>query len=220
MTSPRTIHHPHDRPLPAGFGPASGARSAAIMASVVLAVLLNAGAVGVAASLSSHGDDSAGHAVEAPRRSTLVWLSAHTTAPAPEVTHVADVPAQALGRTRQPPPGTRTPRADAPDPLVEPAYPVRFYTFMEVDSPAYPRSDWNLDVDALEAVGISRLVFEVLVNDRGEVVECTVLDPTGLPDDARRGLEQRLRETNLQPAQRAGQLVASMRRIELVVVPQ
>ena len=91
---------------------------------------------------------------------------------------------------------------------------------MEVDSPAYPRSDWNLDVDALEAVGISRLVFEVLVNDRGEVVECTVLDPTGLPDDARRGLEQRLRETNLQPAQRAGQLVASMRRIELVVVPQ
>ncbi|MDQ6681011.1 MAG: hypothetical protein M3Y67_08615 [Pseudomonadota bacterium] len=95
--------------------------------------------------------------------------------------------------------------------------PVRFYTFSEVDSPAAPDSDWNLDVGALDAIGLKRLVFEVLVSDRGEIVGCTILDPPGLDDNVRRGLEQRLRETSLQPALRAGRFVASERRIELFV---
>lgn len=190
------------------------------MVSVMLALLLNAAAVGVAASLSSPWNNSVHHTEDAPRRGAVVWLSAQVAPPAPEVTRAADVAADAAGRIQPPTAGTRTALVSAPGPLADPAYAVRFYSFMEVDSPAFPRSDWNLDVDALEANGISRLVFEVLINDRGEIVECTVLDPTGLRDEVKRSFEQRLSETSMQPAQRAGQLVASMRRIELLVEPQ
>jgi hypothetical protein len=96
---------------------------------------------------------------------------------------------------------------------------VRFYTFQEVDRAAEPETDWPIDIATLDAIGIERLVFEVMVDDRGSVIRCTVLDPSGLPDAARIDLEQRLAATALQPALRGGRFVASQRRIELLVEP-
>jgi hypothetical protein len=46
-----------------------------------------------------------------------------------------------------------------------------------------------------------------------------VLDPIGLDDSVRRGLEQRLAQTPLRPAVRGGVLVGSLRRIELLIEP-
>lgn len=97
--------------------------------------------------------------------------------------------------------------------------PVVFYSFGEVDKAAFPESDWNLDVEALDALGLDRIAFEVLINEQGDIVGCTVLSPTDMPEDARRGLEQRLTATRAIPAQRAGIDVPSVRRIELVVAP-
>jgi len=92
-----------------------------------------------------------------------------------------------------------------------------FYTFREVDSPAVPETDWNLGVETLDQIGLQRLVFEILISDRGEVVGCTVLEPSGLTDDVKRDLERLLSQTKVLPALRAGQLVASVRRIEILV---
>jgi hypothetical protein len=193
----------------------TGAR---LTACGVLAVILNAGALGVVVQLSPHaaGVTPEDHPAESPTRVVLL--------PAPGIPTANDSPG---GVAAPAPSAQRGPQASRPATArattvattTAPSQPVLFYAFHEVDNPAYPMSDWNLDVDTLDEIGITRLVFEVLINDRGEVVGCTVLDPTGLPDDVRHRLEQRLSETTLEPAQRAGQRVASMRRIELVVAP-
>jgi hypothetical protein len=98
-----------------------------------------------------------------------------------------------------------------------PPQPVVFYTFREVDKPAFPESDWNLDIESLDDIGVQRLAFEVLISDRGDVVGCTVLAPDDLTDEVKHGLERRLSATRLLPAERRGQLVASVRRIDLTV---
>ena len=95
--------------------------------------------------------------------------------------------------------------------------PVRFYRLSEVDSPAEPEGDWTLDLDALDALGLDRVAFEVLVSDRGEIVSCVLLDTVGLPQDIRASLEQRLRSTDMRPAIRGGIRVASVRHVELYV---
>jgi hypothetical protein len=99
----------------------------------------------------------------------------------------------------------------------DPAQSTRFYAYAEVDRAAKPEHDWNIDLAALDALGLERLVFEVFISDTGQIVDCTVLAPTGLPEDSRHALEQRLLETRLTPALRAGQAVASRRRIEMLV---
>lgn len=96
---------------------------------------------------------------------------------------------------------------------------VRFYRSSEVDRAAEPDSDWNLDTAVLDAVGVERLVFEVFIGRNGEVVWCTVLEPAGLDTQARQTIENRLRQTTLQPAVRAGTAVASVRRIEVSALP-
>jgi hypothetical protein len=92
-----------------------------------------------------------------------------------------------------------------------------FYTFHEVDNPAFPESDWNLDAEALDAIGVQRLAFEVLISDLGDVVGCTVLSPTDLAEEAKRSLERRISATRMLPAERHGAPVASVRRIELAL---
>jgi hypothetical protein len=94
---------------------------------------------------------------------------------------------------------------------------VRFYGFDEVERPAVPTDDWNLGIDTLDELGVSRVVFEVLVSDQGEVVGCAVMEPSELAEEAKSRLEAQLRETQLQPAVRAGVPVASIRRIEMNV---
>ena len=95
--------------------------------------------------------------------------------------------------------------------------PVRFYRLSEVDSPAEPEADWALDLDELDALGLDRVAFEVLVSDRGVIVSCVLLDGVGLPPDVRAGLEQRLRSTDMRPATLGGTRVASIRHVELYV---
>lgn len=153
-------------------------RPATLAACAVLAVILNAGAIGLAAEALSPRWDAVAASV-----SESLPTARTTPSPAGE----------------------------------EPAPQVMFYTFREVDDPAFPETDWNLDVDTLDQIGVQRLVFEVLITDRGEVVGCTVFEPSNLADDVKRGLEKRLSETSVLPALRAGQLVASVRRIELLV---
>lgn len=100
----------------------------------------------------------------------------------------------------------------------ETAAPMEFYGFGEVDQPAVPDSDWNLDTAVLDIAGLERLVFEIFVSHTGEVVGCTILEPDVLAEETRQMLEDRLRQTVLQPAVRAGVAVASVRRIELSVL--
>lgn len=104
-------------------------------------------------------------------------------------------------------------------PLADATNAVRYYRTGEVDRPAQPDSDWNLDTAALDAAGLSAMVFEVFVSGTGEIVECTILEPKSLLDGVREGLEARLRQTTVQPAQRAGAAVPSVRRIEISVEP-
>lgn len=98
--------------------------------------------------------------------------------------------------------------------------PIRFYRFTEVDRPADPHTDWAIEPEALDKLGLQRLAFEVLINDRGEIVGCTILDPPALADDIRDDLEGKLRATPMSPALRAGQRVASVRRIELFLTTE
>ena len=149
---------------------------------------------------------------------TMMLVAAHDEAPVPGGAPKA-APSGATSQASAAPKLAKLPAADtvlaASSRL--PPQPVDFYTFREVDKPAFPESDWNLDVESLDAIGVQRLAFEVLISDAGEVIGCTVLAPTDLADDVKHGLEQRLSATRLLPAERNGQLVASVRRIDLAV---
>lgn len=94
---------------------------------------------------------------------------------------------------------------------------LRFFRLGEVDEPAEPASDWNLDVATLDQLGIDHVIFEVLVSDRGEIINCALALPLDLRPEVRLGLEKRLRQTEMRPAIKEGTRVASYRRIELYV---
>jgi len=187
----------------------------------VLAVILNAGAIGLAAEASSLRWDGVTASVsEKPRLVAMLLVGAPDAAAiAPTISRDAApvVNNHPPSVQRHVPANLPTARTTPLPTATEPVHQVMFYTFREVDSPAFPETDWNLDVEALDQIGVQRLVFEVLISDRGEVVGCTVFEPFNLADDVKRGLEKRLSETNVLPALRAGQLVASVRRIELLV---
>ena len=195
-------------------------QTATLAACAALAVLLNAGAIGLAAEASSaRWDAGAASVSEKPRLVAMLLVAAPEAVATTrtlnrDTAHAATSPPS----TQRQKPATLPTARTTPSPTVEePAQQVLFYTIREVDDPAFPETDWNLDVDTLDQIGIQRLVFEVLINDRGEIVGCTILEPSNLADDVKRDLEKRLSETNVLPALRAGQLVASVRRIELLV---
>jgi len=205
-------------PVPLHQRPPISARPDALAASAALALILNAGAIGLAAQASSRwqGADTTGE--RSSHRTAVVLVGTPETPPPPAAAHLSATSTNRsshLQRRAPPsPPVARTAAAATPGPSPQQ---VLFYPFHEVDSPAFPTSDWNLDVDTLDHIGVRRLVFEVLVSDHGQIVGCTVLDPPDLSDNIRRDLERRLSETAVLPALRAGQLVASVRRIELLV---
>ncbi|MEP7296023.1 MAG: hypothetical protein ABI702_07525 [Burkholderiales bacterium] len=188
-----------------------------LFACLLAAVILNAGAIGmVSQALPERG--GVAPIADAPQRGSMVLVAPTTTpttapfnAPLPADTHSTQ-PSALTHRSDADPPRARTTTAP-----LDPHQPVKFYPFREVDDAAYPESDWNLDVDTLDRLGVGRLVFEVMVSERGRVVGCTVLEPADAPEDVKRDLEKRLSDTPFLPAVRAGQLVASVRRIELVV---
>jgi hypothetical protein len=215
-------------PLDNSAPSAPGRRRAAIAISLLLAALLNAGAIGMA----SQRARPAGSVSQAAARATLVLLPPAPARPAAARPQQLAMAPQAVQPTRPAEP-VEAPQAVPPSTVspdestalgVPPVsdtltQPVRFYTFHEVDRAAEPDTDWPLDIETLDAIGIARLVFEVMVDDRGSVIACSVLDPSGLPEAARLELEQRLAATPLRPALRGGRFVASQRRIELLVEP-
>ena len=191
------------------------ARQTALAVCIVLAILLNAVAVSAVAGLSLRWHSGLTHRAARPFTMTLVPAAV----PAAQVARgLASASAARALPSRQPAAGSS--RAGPPTQPGDLPTEVRFYTFSEVDSPAAPVSDWNIDVADLDEIGVHRLVFEVLVSDHGEIVLCTVLDPVGLDDEVRHRLEQRLSATNLEPALRARRLVASVRRIELLLASE
>jgi hypothetical protein len=183
--------------------------------------MLNAGAIGLATQASTRWQGITSPVTENPRSApmVLVPMPDEPVVPAASATATAtEAPVSATSVPRRAPPGLPAARTTpAAETTAPPPQQVLFYTYREVDTPAFPESDWNLDVGVLDEIGVQRLVFEVLVSDHGQVVGCTVMQPTDLTDDVKRGLEKRLSETSLLPALRAGQLVASVRRIELLV---
>lgn len=206
--------------LPAVHQASTNNRPASLAACAVLASLLNVGAIGLATGGSAPRTTVTATTSEHPRRMAMVLVAGLDASLEPDST--ARDTRSAVKSNDSPRPHHRLP---ASLPTARPALAatehasqqVLFYPFSEVDRPAYPESDWNLNIDLLDQIGVQRLVFEVLVNDRGEVVGCAVLEPSSLADEVKRDLETRLSETPLLPAVRAGQLVASVRRIELLV---
>lgn len=197
--------------------PAKQRRPAIFAACAVLAVILNASAIGVAVSASalSHGT------VTGPsdgRFGAAMMLIAGIEASEPPKGDAAGARVRPSEPSMRHVPTARQARAAvAASSPGESTQPVVFYSFREVDNAAFPESDWSLDVASLDAIGVERLVFEVLVSNRGEIVGSSVLAPADLPMEVQRDLEKRISATTMLPASRAGQLVASVRRIELIV---
>ena len=192
-------------------------RLAGLAACAALAVVLNAGAIGIAASASSARANVAASRSDDMPLGTMMLVAAHN-----ELTVSASDPnaasSSATSQTSAAPKLAKLPAANTtPASLQSAPQPVVFYAFHEVEKPAFPESDWNLDIESLDAIGVQRLAFEVLISDRGDVVGCTVLAPADLTDEVKHGLEQRLSATRLLPAERQGQFVASVRRIDLTV---
>jgi hypothetical protein len=116
-----------------------------------------------------------------------------------------------------------TPMAASPEPLTpapsDPDSPIPYYNFPDVDTPAEPESDWNLDAATLDGLGLTTLIFDVYISHTGEVVGLTILQPEGLDEAVRTRLQQRMSLTTVQPAVREGRAVNSVRRIRLSTEP-
>jgi len=94
---------------------------------------------------------------------------------------------------------------------------AHFFAYDDVETPARPYTDWNLEASVLDELGIERLVFDVYINDAGEVIGCTVMEPDSLTSEAKDAIAARLRATSLTPAVRGGRAVASFRTIDLFI---
>jgi hypothetical protein len=110
-------------------------------------------------------------------------------------------------------------RSDLADNTIstDPTLRARYYESHEVDTPAAPLPDWEVDVNQLVTSGVRRLSFAVWVDERGVARKCKVLnmDPVGALKPA--AIAVRLCTTKLMPAVRRGVKVASVRHIELVL---
>ena len=91
----------------------------------------------------------------------------------------------------------------------------RYFDVTEVDTPAMPLSDWEIDAESLLARGVSKLSFEILISEDGEGERCRILTLESFSSIASDSLAARLCSTRLSPALKAGIAVPSVRRIEL-----
>jgi len=198
-------------------------RRGALVVCALGALLVNAAALVAGDAVSGSRLAPTTQPSVSPNRALLL-VPTRQTIDAPSSSSFAAPSASDLPPAAQLPKG---PPADAPlawakgveaSPPTE--QPIRFYRFTEVDIPADPRTDWAVEPETLDKLGLQRLSFEVLIDDRGDIVGCTILDPPALADDIRSDLERKLRETTMNPALRAGQRVASVRRIELFLTAE
>ena len=210
---------------PASFDPrrdTARRRRSALVVCALGAVLVNAGALIASDAVTSSRLAPATKSAISPNRALLLVppredaqdAPARAQAFAPPVSESPPVPPKAHG------PDAPQAWAKGADVQAPNAQTIRFYRFTEVDRPADPQADWAVEPQALDRLGLERLAFEVLINDRGEIVGCTIIDPPALADDLRNELEGTLRETPMNPAVRNGQRVASVRRIELFLTAE
>ena len=199
---------------------AATSRRSAFVICVLLAIAFNVAALGALSGIVADWR-SGGTA----KSSTTSWITAvqvppintspllPTTTPSDSISNASSLP--------RPVPHTESPTViTAPAAQAEASKaPVRFYRFAEVDKPAQPDSDWSLDTAALDTAGVSRLVFQVFVDSEGKIVDCSILEPRTLNALSRKSLEDRLKQTTLTPALRAGVAVASVRKIEVSILP-
>ena len=190
--------------------------------SVAAAVMLNGLAIGAFAAAVTRWHAPSGAPSQAASISTFTVARptpelAATAQPAPARMMVEQNPAAVAAAP--PPRLTAAAATKAPPQAPDGGSLVRFYRSSEVDRPAEPDSDWNLDTAVLDAAGVERLVFEVFIGRNGEVVACAILEPVTLDSQERQTIEDRLRQTTLQPAVRGGAAVASVRRIEVSATP-
>jgi hypothetical protein len=93
----------------------------------------------------------------------------------------------------------------------------RYFDAAEVDTPAAPQPDWQVDIDRMIAAGVHRVNFEILVNEFGVAERCRITlmePPQSLPPSQ---VAARLCTTRMTPAMRGGAPVPSVRRIELLL---
>ncbi|MDO9313459.1 MAG: hypothetical protein Q7T97_02805 [Burkholderiaceae bacterium] len=104
--------------------------------------------------------------------------------------------------------------------LDAPAEEGRYYfSVEEVDTPAIPNPDWQVDVALLLGMGVRSFNVNVLINETGVAELCTItrMEPEQ-PVDLRKLVEMKLCETVLRPAIRRGAAVPSVRHIELMLM--
>ncbi len=113
-----------------------------------------------------------------------------------------------------------------PDSMTEPTIDVatpdgrRYFGVDEVDAPAMPRPEWQVDVPLLMGIGVRTFSVEVLISETGVAEQCSVIRIE--PEQAtalRHSVAAQLCETVLTPAMRRGVAVPSVRHIELLLAP-
>ena len=94
----------------------------------------------------------------------------------------------------------------------------RYFDTSEVDAPAMPLPEWQVDVPLLMIQGVRSVSVDVLISEAGVAQQCAVtrIEPQQ-PPALQLAVASRLCETVLRPAQRHGVAVASVRHIELVL---
>jgi len=100
----------------------------------------------------------------------------------------------------------------------QPSVGTRYFDTSEVDAPAMPLPEWQVDVAMLMALGVHSLNVHVLISESGAAQQCAVtrVEPPQQPDLLAAAASS-LCETTLRPAMRQGVAVPSVRHIELVL---
>ena len=138
----------------------------------------------------------------------LRWVAAPAPLAAPAAAESATntEPAGASALFTSPPTGS----------LVEASRGPEFLASDEVDEPARPLHAWTLDAEALSSLGITRIVFDVWVDEHSALVALRVvhLEPAASADLAPL-VEARLADTLMTAALVGGRPVTHRQRIEL-----
>jgi hypothetical protein len=100
----------------------------------------------------------------------------------------------------------------------QPSIGARYFDVSEVDTPAMPLPDWQVDVAMLMTEGVRSVSVDVLISESGAAQQCAVtrVEPPQQPG-LLAAVASRLCETTLRPAMRQGLAVPSVRHIELVL---
>lgn len=98
---------------------------------------------------------------------------------------------------------------------------ARYFAVSEVDTPAMPQPEWQVDVPRLAGAGVHSFSVDVLIDDSGGAERCTLTRM--VPEQApalRDAVAATLCTTALTPAVRRGVAVPSVRHIEVILAPE